>query len=631
MKRRLYGKKIGKILVKEMIKGVVVFLCCMAGRMGYYPIVPSYFAVYSLKGYVSFGIVIGVIAGMYAFMEFHVMIRYVFVLLVIAVGIRLYLWANRTCSSRIGGFIAGIAAISMNFIGTDSWVGNRQIFWFHILEGIVIFLLTMSIHSMLAVPLKMGYMLKHEREKIKSRGGITFASGPRAEKMESFAYAVNGLSDAFMAMSRPKQTPEMEEVSLLEQELTGRLCAGCDGCVVCWNENRMKRQGGIRALLHAVVNHTQKDELMELPYVEGCKQYEDMVEEAIRAFGRLELNQAWYNRLLENRYVIAQQLDAMANLVENWSRTRVLCDHKHKTARASIVYEAKESGLFVENLHIYEENKKLCIEADVSSKWNGGIPVKHYVKAVEKAIRKPLRTAKDTKGLLTPEAVSVILYEDTEYYVLQGIATEKKTGSSVSGDNFSFFSLDDGNYHVCISDGMGSGNEASQESEMVVDLLQKFIEAGFRKETAVKLMNSAMVLQGEDNSFSTLDYSVIDLYTGNLELIKIGGAVTFIKRKAEVECIENGTLPTGTDVRLEVESTKTTLYNGDFLVMVTDGVLECLHIRNPKETLCDIINEIKTDNAGVMAEEILRKVMLYTSGYATDDMTVLVTGIWEKS
>ena len=166
---------------------------------------------------------------------------------------------------------------------------------------------------------------------------------------------------------------------------------------------------------------------------------------------------------------------------------------------------------------------------------------------------------------------------------------------------------------------------------MVVDLLQKFIEAGFRKETAVKLMNSAMVLQGEDNSFSTLDYSVIDLYTGNLELIKIGGAATFVKRKTEVECIENGTLPAGADVRLEIESTKTILYNGDFLVMVTDGVLECLHVRNPKETLCDIINEIKTDNAGVMAEEILRKVMLYASGYAVDDMTVLVTGIWEKS
>lgn len=630
MKRKLDLKKIGKTLVKEIFKGMLAFLCCMAGVLGYYPLVPSYFAVHSLKGYASFGVIAGTIGGMYVFMEFHTMVRYIFVLAVIAVGIRLYLWANRTCSSMIGGVIAGMAAIAMNYAGMAGWAENETIFWGNILEGVVILVLTVCMHYIFGFPVKIGYMLTMERGKQKTGRTMPFASGPRAEKMESFAYAVNGLSDAFMAMSRPKEIPEMEEVSLLEQELTGRLCAGCDGCVVCWNENRMRRQGGIRALLHAVVNHTQKEELMELPYVEGCKQYEDMVEEAIRAFGRLELNQAWYNRLLENRYVIAQQLDAMANLVENWSKTRVLCDNKHKTTRAKIVYEAKESGLFVENLHIYEENKKLSIEADVSSKWNGGIPVKHYVKAVEKAIRKPLRAGKDTKGLLTPDAVSVVLYEDTGYYVLQGIASEKKQGSSVTGDSFSFFSLDDGNYHICISDGMGSGSHASQESEMVVDLLQKFIEAGFRKETAVKLMNSAMVLQGEEDSFSTLDYSVIDLYTGKLELIKIGGAATFIKRKSEVECIDKGTLPAGADVRLEVESTKTTLYNGDFLVMVTDGVLEYLHVKNPNETLCDIINEIQTDNAGVMAEEILRKVMLYTGGYAMDDMTILVTGIWEK-
>lgn len=630
MKRKPNGKKITKVFMKELIKGVVAFLCGMAGWMGYYPFVPAYFAVHNLKRIASFGVIVGTLAGMYLFMEFHTMVRYVFVLAVIMIGIRLYVWANRTCNCVVGGFIAGLAAVAMNYAKSAGWGGNEQIFLLHVLEGIVILFLTMIMHFLFGIPIKIGYMLKMEDRKGKSGRMIAFASGPRAEKMESFACAVNGLSDAFLAMSIPKETPEMEEVSLLEQELTGRLCAGCDGCVVCWNENRMRRQGGIRALLYAVINHTQKEELIELPYVEGCKQYEDMVEEAIRAFGRLELNQAWYHRLLENRYVIAQQLDAMANLVENWSKTRILCDQKYKRTRAKIIYEAKESGLFLENLHIYEEQKKLCIEADVSSKWNGGIPVKHYVKAVEKAIRKPLRTGKDTKGVLTPDAVSVILYEDTAYYVLQGIASEKKNGSSITGDSFSFFSVDDGNYHVCISDGMGSGSHANQESEMVVDLLQKFIEAGFRKETAVKLMNSAMVLQGEDNSFSTLDYSVIDLYTGNLELIKIGGAATFIKRKSDVECMDKGTLPAGADVRLEVESTKTTLYNGDFLVMVTDGVIEYLQVRNPKETLCDIIREIKTDNAGVMAEEILRKVMQYTGGCAMDDMTVLVTGIWEK-
>lgn len=450
------------------------------------------------------------------------------------------------------------------------------------------------------------------------------------QKMESFAYAVNGLSEAFFAMSQPKQKLVTEEVGMLEQELTGKLCASCDGCAVCWNENRMRSLGGIRALLHAVMNHSTKEELMLDPYVEKCHRYEGMVEEALQAFGRLELNHAWYKRLQENRYVIAQQLDAMAGLVEEWAKTRTNIDQKSKALISKIIFEVQEKGLLIEDLHMYEENKRICVEGYVYCKWNGGIPAKHYLAAVEKALKKPMRMGKEAKTILTQEPVFLSLYEDTKYYGLQGISTEKKTGSFISGDNFSFFAMDDGNYHICLSDGMGSGARANQESEMVVDLLQKFIEAGFRKEIAIKLMNSAMVLQGEENSFSTLDYAMIDLYSGQLEMIKIGGAATFIKRGKEVEMICDGTLPAGADVHIEVESVKKQLRNGDFLVMVTDGVIEYLHVRNPKETLAGIIGAVQTDNAGVLAEKILEQVLVCAGGHAMDDMTVLVTGIWEK-
>ena len=81
---------------------------------------------------------------------------------------------------------------------------------------------------------------------------------------------------------------------------------------------------------------------------------------------------------------------------------------------------------------------------------------------------------------------------------------------------------------------------------------------------------------------------------------------------------------------MEIESVKKELRSGDFLVMVTDGVIEYLHVRNPKETLADIIGAVQTDNAGVLAEKILEQVLSRTGGHAMDDMTVLVTGIWEK-
>lgn len=613
---------------KELGKGILAFVCAGIGAMEIYPLLPAFFAVCSMQGRTSLWIILGATAGMGCFMSLEGMVRYAFILLVIGLGIRLYIWANRFCTSWIVAAIAGISTTVMHYAGNAFYIHHASVLWSGLCEGILVFGSTLCVHYLFRIPFQIDYMWKMNRKEYAV--AIVPWKEDQTQRMESFAYAVNGLSDAFRVLSQPKEKMPTEDVSALEQELTGKLCAGCDGCAICWNENRMRRQGGIRAMLHAVINHSSREDLLNDPYMEDCYKYENMVEEAIQAFGRLELNYAWYNRLCENRYVIAQQLDAMAGLMEEWVKAKINVDRQHGQLLAGITYEVREKGLCVEQLHIYEENKRFCIEGFVSTKWDGGIPVKQYIKAVENAVKKPMRLGKEHKSVITKDPAFISLYEDTCFYALQGIATEKKNGSLMNGDSYSFFTMDDGNYHICLSDGMGSGSKANQESEMVVDLLQKFIEAGFRKETAIKLMNSAMVLQGEENTYSTLDYAMINLYTGCLELIKIGGAATFIKRGEAVECIEECTLPAGADVSMEIENVKRQLRNGDFLVMITDGVIEYLNVRNPRETLMDIIATTKTDNAGVLAESILSQVLLRTGGYAIDDMTVLVTGIWEK-
>ena len=64
--------------------------------------------------------------------------------------------------------------------------------------------------------------------------------------------------------------------------------------------------------------------------------------------------------------------------------------------------------------------------------------------------------------------------------------------------------------------------------------------------------------------------------------------------------------------------------------MVSDGVLEYLHVPNPEETMKGLIADLKTSHPGNMAKQILERVMLYTAGRVQDDMTVMVAAIWEK-
>ena len=614
----------------QLIYGILGALSSMLCVMGCYPLVPAFYAGCCFDQRKNLLLYIGLFAGMGFCMPVGAMVKYLFILLVTGMAIRFYKWANRRCGGWIAGMIAGFVTAAMNCSGVIFGTMERTEFILGICEGVSVFGAAVLFHYVFEMSFEMGRAFSHSRDRVDSGLQEQAAMDETQGRIHAFAEAVDGLSVAFAAMGSRSEFSRHESVTVLEQEVTGKLCSACDACAVCWNE-KPDLAVKIRKMLQAVVEHSPKEEILDRNYMEECPRYSGMVEEAIWAFSRMELNEAWYRRLQENRMVIAGQLDAMADAMQEWNKGKKNMDAKSKMLLARIGFETRERGLVAENVHVYEdEHGRRSISAMVSSKWGGGIPSNNYRKALERASGLPLRLQKDARSILTQDVVPITAYEDTSFYALSGVAAEAKDGASMNGDNFSLFTSEDGRYHICLSDGMGSGPAASKESDMVVDLMEKFMEAGFPRDTAIRIMNSAMVLKGENDSYSTLDFAALDLYTGELELTKIGAAASFIRHGQEVRCIEGGSLPAGADASVVDKPVCTNLSNGDFLVMVTDGVLEYLHVKNPEEKFSDMIREIKTDNAGALARKLMEHVMLFTGGHAQDDMTIVVTGIWEK-
>ena len=133
----------------------------------------------------------------------------------------------------------------------------------------------------------------------------------------------------------------------------------------------------------------------------------------------------------------------------------------------------------------------------------------------------------------------------------------------------------------------------------------------------------------EDKGF-TVDLASLDLYTGMCEFYKIGASATFIKRGEEVECISSASLPAGIFHQIEIEQSRRQLQDGDFVVLLSDGVLDYLKVPVPEETMREILETLEGNNPGQMAKQILEQILLFTAGKVPDDMTVLVTGIWKK-
>lgn len=230
---------------------------------------------------------------------------------------------------------------------------------------------------------------------------------------------------------------------------------------------------------------------------------------------------------------------------------------------------------------------------------------------------------KDSRAFVGSEKATVLFVERTNFQVLYSVEKAVKSKETISGDNFSLHRCREGQFIGALSDGMGSGMAAYRDSEMVIDLLEQFLEAGFSKETAVRMINSALIVRSDAQVFSTIDISSLDLYTGICEFLKVGASTTFIRRENWVETISSTSLPAGVFHKLEPDCTSRKLYDGDMVIMVTDGVLDALPAAHQEKLMKDIILEHDTGNPSELAAYILARVRQYREKEPADDMTVL--------
>lgn len=110
---------------------------------------------------------------------------------------------------------------------------------------------------------------------------------------------------------------------------------------------------------------------------------------------------------------------------------------------------------------------------------------------------------------------------------------------------------------------------------MVVEMAEELLVAGFPEKMAIQLLNTALVMGREEVYFSTVDMCVFNLYEGSCKFLKAGASTTFIRHGGQVEKITSTTLPVGVMQNIEIDCVTRKLSDGDFVVMVTDGVMGC--------------------------------------------------------
>ena len=224
---------------------------------------------------------------------------------------------------------------------------------------------------------------------------------------------------------------------------------------------------------------------------------------------------------------------------------------------------------------------------------------------------------------------TITFQEMPKYYMLSYGAMGVKSGESKSGDNYSFGKSMDGYYTTILSDGMGSGPEASEESMATVELVEKFMESGFDEDVTVNTVNSIMELRfSEAEKYSTLDLAKVDVYTGEAKFVKIGAAPTFIKRGSEVTDVNTNNLPFALVDEIDVDIKRENLQAGDIMISVSDGILDIDKMNSGNFVwLKEYLKDSTTDPKELSAK-ILEKAKTLSGGVLKDDMTVIVSKLY---
>ena len=164
----------------------------------------------------------------------------------------------------------------------------------------------------------------------------------------------------------------------------------------------------------------------------------------------------------------------------------------------------------------------------------------------------------------------------------------------------------------------GRGNRAALDGAMGAGLLSRLLSAGFGFDSALKVVNSALLVKSNEESLATIDCASVDLFTGRVDLYKAGAPATYIIKGNRVTKCELTSMPAGILRGIEFAKRTAVLSRGDLIVMMSDGITEL-----GGEWLSALLKGFEENTPQEIADSILKEALNVSEGQKEDDMSVI--------
>ena len=453
------------------------------------------------------------------------------------------------------------------------------------------------------------------------------------KRLREISKVFEELGQTFKRVADKEKVVGQKDVSKFVDSVAEDVCKNCAMCNFCWNNDFYSTYHSMFEIMGKIeLNGEISEDNLPETFKRRCIKPKNIIEKCNYLFDVYKLNYKWENKILESRQLVSQQLEGVSKIIKD------LANELHRNIRfkedieKEIFGRIKNNNIDVKEVIVTEsEGEEFEIFIDIKTFTDETECLKRVLPIVSDIVGFQLIRDKYTYAMPKDEnTIRFKLIKANRYGAITKVAKSQESFNYISGDSYTFGDRAN-NYFVALSDGMGVGQKANLESDITISLLEKFLEAGFDKELALKTINSILVLKSNDEMLATIDMSIIDLYMGKTQFIKIGSAPTFIKRKNKVQVINSHSLPVGILKDVDFQVYEESLEDGDFIIMMSDGIMDANEGVDDKEKwVLDIIEDISSINPQTIADEIMDKAIAISNTEDRDDMTVLVTKVWKR-
>lgn len=452
-----------------------------------------------------------------------------------------------------------------------------------------------------------------------------------ADRVSHFSEMFQQLSNSFYPnYSANKVATQEERVIQFIDAVALESCKNCHRQKSCWGDKVHQTKKMMNEMMSSI--EMRRGGLKyETPkgWQSHCNRTDDVLSAMNHQYELHMLNQKWQRQLHELKGLVADQLLGVSQVMEDLS-LEIKREGQTLHGQEEQIKEAVEGlGLSIQNIDIISLEIG-NVEIELQHSFDGGFEECRKIIAplLSDILGENITVRSETAVSPHNEIKRAIFTSAKQYEVEIGVAGVAKGGDLLSGDSFSFLELDSGKFAVAISDGMGNGERARQESSAALSILQQLLQSGMNEQLAVKSVNSILLLRSPDEMYATVDLAIIDLYSANTTFLKIGSTPSFIKRGQEVIPICANNLPIGIIQDIDVDFIHMPLLPGDVLIMMSDGIYDAPGYAVNKDLwMKRIISELKINDPQQIADALLETVVRFHDGNIVDDMTVLVTRI----